>query len=87
MSIPMIPPAIAIIFVLGIVFGSLFYLWKGRTWSDLLLFIFVAIFGFAIGQLIAAMLQLNVLKIGQMHWIEGALFAWLLMLAIAWLKG
>ncbi len=87
MSIPLIPPAIAVIFILGILFGALFYLWKGRSWSDLLLFIFVAMLGFAIGQLIAAMLQLNVLQIGQVHWIEGSLFAWLLMLAIAWLKG
>ncbi len=87
MTIPLIPPAIAVILILGIVFGALFYLWKGRTWSDLLLFIFVAMLGFAIGQLVAVMLQLNVLQIGQVHWVEGTLFAWLLMLAIAWLKG
>ena len=47
----------------------------------------VAILGFFVGQLIAFLLQLDVMQIGQVHVIEGTLMAWLFMLAIAWLKG
>ena len=83
----MIPPAIVLSVVIGGIYGALFYLWKGKSWSDLALFIIVAILGFFVGQLIAFLLQLNVLKLGQVHFIEGTLFAWLFMLAIAWLKG
>ncbi len=87
MSFPMIPPAIIVIIVLGVIYGALFYLWKGKSWSDMALFIAVAILGFFVGQLVAFLLNLDVLQVGQVHWIEGTLFAWFFMLAIAWLKG
>ena len=83
----MIPPAIILSALMGGVHGALFYLWKGKTWSDLALFLLVGILGFFVGQLVAHLLQLDVLMMGQVHVIEGALFAWLFMLAIAWLKG
>ena len=87
MTIPMIPPAIILSAVIGGIYGALFYLWKGKIWSDLAMFVIVAILGFFVGQLTAFLLQLDVLKVGQVHLIEGTLFAWLFMLAIAWLKG
>ncbi len=83
----MIPPAIILSAVIGGIYGALFYLWKGKTWSDLALFIIVAILGFFVGQLVAFLLQLDVMMVGQVHLIEGTLLAWLFMLAIAWLKG
>ncbi len=83
----MIPPSIALIALLGAVYGALFYLWKGKTWSELLLFMIIAILGFFVGQLVAFLLDLEVVTIGQVHFVEGTLFAWLFMLAIAWLKG
>jgi hypothetical protein len=82
-----IPPAIIIILILAILYGTLFHLWKGKTWRDLGAFILIALIGFIIGQLIGVFLQLDVLKLGQVHIIEGTLFAWLLMLAFVWLKG
>ncbi|HID34323.1 MAG TPA: hypothetical protein EYP25_07105 [Anaerolineae bacterium] len=83
----MIPPAIVLCILLGVAWGALFYLWKGRSWTEMALYIVVAILGFFVGQLIAFLLQLDVMKIGQVHVIEGTLMAWLCMLAIAWLKG
>ncbi|HHB91254.1 MAG TPA: hypothetical protein ENK60_08100 [Anaerolineae bacterium] len=83
----MIPPSIALIALLGAVYGALFYLWKGKTWSELFLFMVIAILGFFVGQLVAFLLDLEVVTIGQVHFVEGTLFAWLFMLAIAWLKG
>jgi len=86
MSFFAIPPAIAIIVLLSIIDGALFHLWKGKTWRDLGFFILFALIGFIIGQIIGALLQLDVLKLGQVHVVEGTIFAWLLMLAFAWLK-
>ena len=87
MSIFAIPPALAIIVALSLVYGALFHLWKGKTWRDLALFILLALVGMILGQLLGAFLQLDVLKLGQVHLVEGTIFAWLLMLAFAWLKG
>jgi len=87
MSTLMIPPSIVLAIVIGFIYGALFYLWKGKTWSDLALFIVVGILGFFVGQLVAFVLGLDVLRLGQVHLIEGTLLAWLFMLAIAWLKG
>ena len=82
-----IPPAIVIILILSVLYGALFHLWKGKTWRDMGYSILVALTGFILGQLLGVFLQLDVLKLGQVHIIEGTLFAWLFMLAFAWLKG
>jgi len=81
-----IPPAVIIILILSILYGALFHLWKGKTWRDVGLFILVALAGFIVGQLLGVFLQLDFLKLGQVHIIEGTLFAWLLMLAFVWLR-
>ena len=83
----MIPPSLLLMLVISVLYGALFYLWKGKTWSDLLLFMLVAMIGLLLGQLIAYLLGLDVARLGRVHIIEGTIFAWLLMLAIAWLKG
>ncbi len=82
-----IPPAIVIILILSVLYGALFHLWKGKTWRDMGSLILVALTGFIIGQILGIYLQLDVLKLGQVHIIEGTLFAWLLMLAFVWLRG
>jgi len=81
------PPALAVMLALSIIYGSLFHLWKGRNWSDLGRTLIAAFLGFSVGQLLGAILQLSILKVGQVHVIEGTIFAWLFMLAITWLKG
>jgi hypothetical protein len=87
MSIIFIPPVIAILLILSVVYGSIFHLIKGKGWRDLGVFILVAFLGFTMGQLIGVLLQLDVLKLGQVHLVEGTIFAWLLMLAFVWLRG
>lgn len=82
-----IPPAIVIILILSVLYGALFHLWKGKTWLDMGSLILVALAGFIIGQLLGVFLQLDVLKLGQVHIVEGTIFAWLAMLAFVWLKG
>jgi len=81
------PPALAIILLLSIIYGALFHLWRGRTWQDLALSIFVAVIGMALGLLAGPFLGFDLLKMGQVYLLEGTILAWVLMLAVAWLKG
>ena len=87
MSFITIPPALVIILILGIIYGSIFHLARGKGWRDLGFFILFALVGFVLGQITGAVLGLDVMKLGQVHLIEGTIFAWLLMLAFVWLKG
>jgi len=81
-----IPPAAAMIVLLATIYGALFHLWKGKTWSDLGRSIIAAILGFTVGQILALLFHLTIMRLGQVHLIEGSLFAWLFMFAIAWLR-
>ena len=87
MSLFAIPPAVFVIVILSLFYGSLAHLWKGKSWRDLGSLILFALLGFTIGQIIGVVLQLDVLKLGQVHLAEGTIFAWLVMLAFMWLKG
>ena len=81
------PPALAIILLLSIIYGTLFHLWRGKTWQDLALSIFAAVIGIAAGLLVGPFLGFDLLKMGQIYLLEGTILAWALMLAVDWLKG
>ena len=81
-----ISPATVMILLVGLVYGALCHLWRGRSWSDLALYVALAFAGLGLGQLLGPVLGLAFLRIGQVYWLEGTLLAWLLMLAAAWLK-
>lgn len=81
------PPALAIILLLSLIYGTLFHLWRGQTWQDLALSIFAAVIGLAVGLLVGPFLGFDLLKMGQVYLLEGTILAWALMLAVAWLKG
>jgi len=87
MSFITIPPALVIILILSIIYGSIFHLFRGQDWRDLSSFILFALIGFTVGQIVGALLGLDVMRLGQVHFIEGTIFAWLLMLAFVWWKG
>lgn len=83
----LLSPSLLLILILSLVYGALFHLWRGRTWGDLGLFLLVALVGMLIAQPLGTVLGLNILKIGSTYLLEGTVLAWLLMLAVAWLKG
>ena len=41
----------------------------------------------ALGLLVGPFLGIDLLKMGQVYLLEGTILAWILMLAVAWLKG
>lgn len=81
------PPALAIILLLSIIYGALFHLWRGETWRDFAISVFTAVIGMALGLLLGPFLGFDLLKMGQVYILEGTILAWMLMLAVAWLKG
>lgn len=59
--------------------AGLFHLLFGRKWRELVLYWFVSLLGFGVGQGVAEALGWEWLMLGQTHLIEGTLGAWLAM--------
>lgn len=59
--------------------AGLFHLLFGHKWRELILYWFVSLVGFAVGQGVAEALGWEWLMVGQTHLIEGTLCAWLAM--------
>ncbi|MCD6519508.1 MAG: hypothetical protein J7M05_06270 [Anaerolineae bacterium] len=79
-------PALLISSTLATMWAALFHLLLGRSFVDLVLYWFVGLIGFAIGQGIAEALGFHWLLVGQVHIIEGTLCCWIAMLVARWLK-
>lgn len=75
-------PALLASIVLASIYAALFYLWQGRGFRDLLFFWLAALVGFASGHLVGANWGFIPWTIGQIHFIEASLMAFLF-LAIA----
>lgn len=66
--------------------AAIFHLLLGKKWADLVLYWFIGLIGFAVGQAMADILQLGWLLVGQLHLIESTLGCWIAMLVARWLK-
>jgi hypothetical protein len=66
-------PTILLAAILAAGYASIFHLWTGRSKRDLLLFLFVAGTGFALGQWAGQSLRWEVLWIGQLCTLEATL--------------
>lgn len=71
---------------LSTTWAMLFHLLFGKGWVDLLLYWFLGLIGFIIGQAMADVLHLPWFQIGQTHIIEATLTCWIAMLVARWLK-
>lgn len=68
------------------IYGSLFHLWRGRTFRELPLYLFAAALGFGLGQLGGNALGLDVFMIGPLHVVEASLGSWVMLFIARWLK-
>lgn len=82
-----LPPSYLLIFLLAIVYAALFHLWRGRRGSDLAVSIGMALAGMASGQLLAPLLGIDLLQVGDVYVLVDTALAWVLMLAASWLRG
>jgi hypothetical protein len=75
-------PALLASIVLASTYAGLFFLWQGHGFRDLLFFWLAALVGFASGHLVGANWGFIPWTVGQIHFIEASLMAFLF-LAIA----
>lgn len=74
-------PALVFGLLLSAGYAALFHLWTGKSLRNLVVYLFAAVLGFGAGQWAGQLLQLDLLRIGQLYLIEtglGALLALLL---------
>lgn len=69
-------PALTFGLILATLYGSLFHLWQGGDGRRLLFYLLSSWLGFALGQLIADMLSIGALRVGQLHMLTGTFGAW-----------
>jgi len=75
-------PTLLLAVLLAIGYASLFHLWTGRNLRDLLVYVVAAGVGVIIGQWIGSSLELNFLRIGQLHTLEVTVAAILSLLLV-----
>ncbi len=69
-------PPLVLSATLALGYGSLFHLWQGRTFRDLIVYVLAAGIGFGLGQGLGVLLNSQWLQIGQVHIVEATLMAW-----------
>jgi hypothetical protein len=68
------------------IYGALFHVWRGRSFRELPLYLIASGLGFALGQLIATLIGLDIFMIGPLHIIEASLGSWVMLFIARWLK-
>ena len=79
-------PSVLVIILMGSILAVLFYLWRGKRLSELLLYIPAAIVGFLVGHLIGSRAGIALLVLGDVHLLEGLLGAAVALFLASWLK-
>jgi uncharacterized membrane protein len=75
-----IPPALLMGVLLSAGYAAILHIWSGRSLAELIVYLVVAPLGFALGQLLGVLLQIPVLRLGQVHWVPATIMAWLALL-------
>ena len=79
-------PPIVLSLVVASLYGGLFQLVWGQSWGDFLLYWITSIVGFGLGQAIGNVVGLDVLMVGEVHFLEGTLVCWAALFVAKWLK-
>lgn len=80
------PPYLLLSFLLGAIFGTAFYLWRGKNFRDLAIYFLTGIIGFSLGQALANLAGFEVFLIGPLHVVEATVVSWLSLFVVQWLK-
>ena len=70
-------PSLIFSTLLSLLWATLWFAWRGRTWRDWVIDVLVALLGFGIGQMLGVAFDLPVPAIGNVRVVEGTLVAWL----------
>lgn len=66
-------PTLWLCVLFGVVYGVLFTLWRGGGWRQLARDVSVGVIGFAAGQVLASVLHLPMVRVGEVHLLWGSL--------------
>lgn len=80
------PPYLILGLVLAIIYGTLFHLWRGRTFQDLALYLAVAVVGFGVGHYLGVVFGLSMWLVGPLHLAEGTVVSWASLFVAQWLR-
>ena len=68
-------PSLILSTLLALLWGTLWFVWRGRTLAYWTIAVLAALLGFGLGQLVGWLLGLGLPTIGEVRVVEGSLFA------------
>jgi hypothetical protein len=80
------PPYLLLSALIGAIYGTLFYLWQGKIWRDLPIYLVAGVAGFGLGQALGAVIGFNLVLIGPIHFVEATIICWVSLFLARWLK-
>lgn len=80
------PPYVLLSFLLGGVYGTLFHVWRGKTFREFIIYFLTGIIGFGAGQLAGHLLGLEFFLLGPIHIVLATIVSWISLFLIRWLK-
>ena len=80
------PPYLLLSALIGASYGTLFHLWRGKSLSDLPVYLLTGVIGFGLGQALGDLIGMNIALIGSIHIIEATIVSWLSLFLMYWLK-
>jgi hypothetical protein len=80
------PPYLLLATMIGATYGLLFYLWRGHTMRDLIIYFLTGIIGFITGHMLGNLLGLQVFLLGPIHFVEGTILSWAGLFFMQWFK-
>ncbi len=81
-----IPPYLLLSLLLGAIYGTLFFLWRGKKLQELVIYLAAGIIGFVAGQAAGNLIGLGIWQIGPLHTVEATVTSWLALFLTQWLK-
>jgi thiamine transporter ThiT len=79
-------PALLISTLVALVYGTTYYLFRGKRLADLPVFLLAALLGFTSGWLAGMLLDLLPPTMGEIHLVEASLASALFLVAADWLR-
>lgn len=70
-----LPPSLILSTLLALLWGTLWFVWRGRTLRDWIIDVLAALLGFGLGQLVGWLLALGLPTVGEVRVVEGSLLA------------
>ncbi len=79
-----ISPALVFSIIVAGLYATVFHLLWGKKVSELPLLWLLSLLGFGAGQMVAGVLGLRLLMIGNVHFLLGTIACWLVLFGVKW---